>query len=230
MSSHWEWAKKVVALHDQDRPFAPENGVPLRFKIGDPVIFTNVYGVRFRLRITGFFQRSAEPCAMYATGYRYLVDSSSPWFPVKEEHLQLDEDNRDDLNGVVGTHAWSIGIDSDAGYPVIVDDCHVAYCPTQAIAKACALEVINRIHADSDCRLVDRPAGGRPSPVATAGVFRTFKSAQEARDYRHNHGTGGWIFVPDDGAEASLFPPHMSPTAIIHHDLTTGRSGPLLAN
>ena len=43
--------------------------------------------------------------------------------------------------------------------------------------------------------------------------FRTFPSAQAARDYRHANGTGGWIFSPDDGGEAILFPPDMPPIA-----------------
>ena len=98
MSSHWDWVKKVVAQHDLDKPFAPENGTPLKFKIGDPVIFTNTYDVSFRHRITGYYQPT-EPCSLYANGRRYLVDSSSPWFPVKESELQLDEEARDELEG-----------------------------------------------------------------------------------------------------------------------------------
>ena len=37
MSSHHEWAEEVTARHDATKPFAPENGQPLRFKAGDPV-------------------------------------------------------------------------------------------------------------------------------------------------------------------------------------------------
>lgn len=96
MSSHWDWVKRVVAQHDLEKPFAPENGEPLKFKIGDPVIFTNPNGVSFRLRVTGYYQPS-EPCSLYANGRRYLLDSSSPWFPVKEADLQPDEDVRDGL-------------------------------------------------------------------------------------------------------------------------------------
>ncbi len=97
MSSHWEWMKKVVAQHDREKPFAPENGLPLKFKIGDPVIFTNDFGVGFRLRVVGYYQPS-EPCSLYADGRRYLVNSSSPWFPVKESALKLDDEDRGDLN------------------------------------------------------------------------------------------------------------------------------------
>lgn len=91
MSSHHEWAERVIAQHDRSKPFAPENGTPLKFKAGDPVIFTNDYGVQFRQRITGLYLPT-EPCSLYANGRRYLVNSSSPWFPVKEAQLQLDED------------------------------------------------------------------------------------------------------------------------------------------
>jgi hypothetical protein len=89
MSSHWAWAERVTAEHDQNKPFAPENGQPLRFAIGDHVIFTNDYGVEFEMQITGFFERPEAPCGLYARGSRYLVNSSSPWFPVKESSLRL---------------------------------------------------------------------------------------------------------------------------------------------
>lgn len=87
MSSHWEWEKGMVAQHDLEKLFAPENGVPLKFQIGDAVVFTNEFDVCFNLRITGFYQPTF-PCSLYANGHRYLVDSSSPWFPVKESSLQ----------------------------------------------------------------------------------------------------------------------------------------------
>ncbi|MDR2112887.1 MAG: hypothetical protein LBQ62_07295 [Candidatus Accumulibacter sp.] len=90
MSSHHEWVAEVVARHDAEKPFAPENGQPLRFKAGDCVIYTNPYGVEFRFRITGFY-RPEQPCALYARGARYLVNSSSPWYPVSESRLRPDE-------------------------------------------------------------------------------------------------------------------------------------------
>lgn len=92
MSSHHEWADEQMARHDAQKPFAPENGLPLRFQIGGPVIFTNVYGVEFPLRITGFYERPEGSDGQYAHGARYLVNSSSPWFPVKEASLRLDVD------------------------------------------------------------------------------------------------------------------------------------------
>lgn len=166
MSSHWEWVEGVVAQHDLDRPFAPENGNSLKFKISDPVIFTNDYGVSFRLCITGFYQK--EACPLYATGRRYLVDSSSPWFPVRESELQRDEDDRDDLKGAVDKHEWVIGIKCEDGYPVFVDDRQLSYRPTQVAAKAYALEIIARLKADGDYRLDDKPQGFLPPylPVA----------------------------------------------------------------
>lgn len=157
MSSHWEWEKRIVAQHDLEKPFAPENGSQLQFKIGDPVIFTNINEVRFRLRITGLY-RPAEPCSLYATGRRYFVDSSSPWFPVKEAELQLDVDNRNDLQGAVGKHTWAIGIPGEEGYPVFVDDCQLPCQPTQTIAKTAALEIIHRLQTDPAYRLNETPS------------------------------------------------------------------------
>lgn len=168
MSSHWEWAKRVIAEHDLTKPFAPENGEPLKFKAGDPVIFTNDYGVSFRLRITGFYTPE-EPCTLYASGRRYMVDSSSPWFPVKESSLQLDEDDRADLKGSAGKHDWAIGIKCEDGYPVFVDDRQLSYRPTQQTAKQYALTVIERIRADGDYRLDDKPHGFLPPELSAAG-------------------------------------------------------------
>ncbi|MEI7902548.1 MAG: hypothetical protein WCK89_20050 [bacterium] len=53
----------------------------------------------------------------------------------------------------------------------------------------------------------------------------TFTTMQEARDYRHANGTGGWIFA---GHElVVLFPPDVSPTGIFNHPLTRGHWGVL---
>lgn len=57
-------------------------------------------------------------------------------------------------------------------------------------------------------------------------VFKVFPNAQAARDYRHEHGTGGWIFA---GSIVILFPPEFSPSAIFHHPFTAGKSGTLIA-
>ena len=89
MSSHWKWAEVVCAEHAANKPFAPENGEPLKFQIGDPVIFTNDYGVTFPQRVTGLYPPDSK-CSLYATGYRYLLDTASYWMPVKESSLQLD--------------------------------------------------------------------------------------------------------------------------------------------
>ena len=91
MSSHHEWAEEVTARHDALKPYAPENGQPLRFKVGDPVIYTNPAGIEFPLRITGFYRRPASPDAMYANGARYLLDWECPWFPVRQSCLRPDE-------------------------------------------------------------------------------------------------------------------------------------------
>jgi len=70
-------------------------------------------------------------------------------------------------------------------------------------------------------------------------TFRTFPTAQAARDYRHEHGTGGWIFEPEakpdtlehfTWTESILFPPDYSPIMIFNHPMTKGRTGQLLSN
>ncbi len=59
-------------------------------------------------------------------------------------------------------------------------------------------------------------------------TYREFTTSDEARAYRHQHGTGGWIFVADDASGAVLFPPHMPPISIFHHPMTRGKSGALI--
>lgn len=99
MSSHWAWQEKIVAQHDLEKPFAPENGKPLKFQIGDPVVFTNDNGVTFKHRIAGFYHPT-DPCSLYASGRRYLLDWECPWFPVKEDQLELDDsENRSNRYG-----------------------------------------------------------------------------------------------------------------------------------
>lgn len=61
-------------------------------------------------------------------------------------------------------------------------------------------------------------------------TFHTFASSQEARDYRHTNGTGGWIFVDDETNAAILFPPEMPPSVIFRHPLTAGKSGNLIGH
>jgi hypothetical protein len=86
MSSHWAWAERVIKNHNKEKPFAPENGQPLRYKIGDKVIFTNEYGVEFSLSVTGYYEPE-EMTAQYALGKRYMLDWDCPWMPVAEASL-----------------------------------------------------------------------------------------------------------------------------------------------
>jgi hypothetical protein len=90
MSSHHDYIIEITAQHDALKPFAPENGQPLRFAIGDAVIYTNEFGVQFHRRVTGFYKPN-EPSGLYARGRRYYPDSSAPWMPVAESSLRPDD-------------------------------------------------------------------------------------------------------------------------------------------
>ncbi|WP_374607471.1 hypothetical protein [Diaphorobacter nitroreducens] len=90
MSSHHDYIIEITAQHDALKPFAPENGQPLRFAIGDAVIYTNEFGAQFQRCVTGFY-RPAGLSGLYARGARYLLDSLSPWMPVAESGLCPDE-------------------------------------------------------------------------------------------------------------------------------------------
>lgn len=89
MSSHWDWEKKIVAEHDLQKPFAPENGHPLLFTPGTPVIYTNEYGLEFALTVTGYYQ-PVSPCSFYARGARYMLDWGCYWYPAEEKSLRVD--------------------------------------------------------------------------------------------------------------------------------------------
>lgn len=61
-------------------------------------------------------------------------------------------------------------------------------------------------------------------------TFLSFPNAQDARTYRRDHGTGGWIFVSEQTGVATIFPPDMTPTAIFHHPIARGQSGDLIGH
>ncbi|THD11674.1 hypothetical protein [Metallibacterium scheffleri] len=88
MSTHFEWIDEVVAEHDTQKPFAPENGLPLRFKAGDRVIYTNEYGLTFDTTVKSIYARDGAKDALYATGRRYWTSGFNP-LPVCESDLQF---------------------------------------------------------------------------------------------------------------------------------------------
>lgn len=88
MSSHHEWAEEVIADHDLKRPFAPENGQPLKFSVGEKVVFTSEFGVRFEHKIAGIYRPTHE-CALYALGARYILDGEALRLPVAEKSLEV---------------------------------------------------------------------------------------------------------------------------------------------
>ena len=90
MSSHHDYILEITAQHDSLKPFAPESSQPLRFAIGDAVIFTNEFGAQFRCRVTGLYQPTGLS-GLYAHDARYLLNSSSPWVPVAESSLRPDD-------------------------------------------------------------------------------------------------------------------------------------------
>lgn len=66
--------------------------------------------------------------------------------------------------------------------------------------------------------------------ITPVDTFLTFYSEQDARTYRHEQGTGGWIFAPEDPGFAVLFPPRYSPSMIFHHPMVRGMTGNLIGN
>lgn len=89
MSSHWDWEKNVIAEHNQQKPYAPENGQLLKFKPGTPVIYTNDHGIEFPLIVTGYYAPNNID-SHYASGARYMLSWDCYWFPTKESTLRFD--------------------------------------------------------------------------------------------------------------------------------------------
>lgn len=68
-------------------------------------------------------------------------------------------------NGSMGKHDWAIGKACGDGIPVFVDDRQLSYRESPEAARAYALEIIERLQADGDYRLNDKPAGFLPPPL-----------------------------------------------------------------
>ena len=85
--SHHEMMKLTIEEHDRGQPFAPENGCPLKFRVGDKVTFVNENGCEFVGHTITRIMKREEDEILYCQGYRYYIDSDSPWFPVKESQL-----------------------------------------------------------------------------------------------------------------------------------------------
>ena len=52
-----------------------------------------------------------------------------------------------------------------------------------------------------------------------------FDNLEEAIQYRDAEGTGGWIFVCNDKAEATIFPYQMTPKDIFNTGMTSSSGG-----
>lgn len=86
---HMTITRQQVARHDMERPFAPENGQPLRFGIGDAVAIRELMeadgeGITV-YQVTGYYVRKES--ALYANGKRYLLNVDAHWFPYSEAEL-----------------------------------------------------------------------------------------------------------------------------------------------
>jgi hypothetical protein len=65
-------------------------------------------------------------------------------------------------HGSIGKHDWALGQECEDGIPVFVDDRQLSYRKTHEKALAYAQNIIERLIADGDYRLSDRPAGFLP--------------------------------------------------------------------
>lgn len=68
----------------------------------------------------------------------------------------------------------------------------------------------------------------RTLPQKNPQVLLLFSNAQDAREYRHVHGTGGWIFTNEE--MTVLFPPDVTPSGIFNHPVTRKQGGQLIGS
>lgn len=85
--SHHEAMRQVIKEHDETSPFSPQNGEPLKFKVGDRVTYVNDYGCIFTGKTITKLMERADDESLYCSGHRYYIDSDCPWMPVKEANL-----------------------------------------------------------------------------------------------------------------------------------------------
>lgn len=69
-----------------------------------------------------------------------------------------------DHKGSIGKHDWCLGGQCEDGFPVFVDDRQLACRSSIKQGREYALNVIERLVADGDYRLNDKPAGFLPLP------------------------------------------------------------------
>jgi len=80
---HQTLTMRELASHDLARPFAPENGQPLKFKIGD-LVAVRISDEISVVRVIGYYQARD---GLYARGKRYLLDVETHWVPYSEDQL-----------------------------------------------------------------------------------------------------------------------------------------------
>lgn len=107
MSSHLEYATKMMEQHDKNCCFAPENGQSLIFTVGEIVIYTNDYNIQFYTTIIDLYKRPSKPCTLYAAGARYLIGggrNTAWWFPHKEKELTKIENQEQAFKDYIYPH------------------------------------------------------------------------------------------------------------------------------
>lgn len=97
-----------------------------------------------------------------------IISKDSIWMPGKRETRIICYQNGIAIGGHRGMHDWALGKSCEDGIPVFVDDRQLAYRKTAETAMSYAMEIIERLQADGDYRLNDRPAGFLPPTLAPA--------------------------------------------------------------
>lgn len=85
-------------------------------------------------------------------------DKEGELFDASEEG----DSNVEATHGEYKGHDWTLGKECEDGVLVFVDDVQLSYRPTREAAKQLAFDVIERIIADGDYRLYDKPNGFMP--------------------------------------------------------------------
>lgn len=96
-----------------------------------------------------------------------LPPGGGVWAAYDKEGELFDASEEGDSNvaanhGEFKGHDWALGKECEDGVLVFVDDVQLSYRKTREAAKQLAFDVIERIVADGDYRLYDKPNGFMP--------------------------------------------------------------------
>lgn len=127
--------------------------------IGDEIV-VNEFGSQIHGYVTGFGNKDGM-IVKYQPWERPAVGTlGTKWCRI-EDVLAIASNK-----GSIGKHDWAVEDKGEEGFAVFVDDRQLSYRSDSEKARSYALEIIDRLVADGDYRLNDKPAGWLPPHIS----------------------------------------------------------------